>query len=171
MTQTNEPEAAQHPVVQQTEEQIAALATDGEHASAREQKARDAFQAVCVQASQVLSMPPNTPAGQMLQQALMAAFQWGIEASDASATVAQRREEVVAMQQLAAMQKSSLLATHARLVKEAAESAEKLVILGRIAEASEGMLKLTEKQVAMLEHASHQDPGKAGNGEGQARVA
>jgi hypothetical protein len=139
MTQTNEA-ASQHPLVAQQQEQITALATDGEQAAAREQKARESFQTVCGQAAQALSMPPTSPQGQILAQALVAAYQWGLEAADAGANVAQRREEVAAMQQFVKSQIDALKDQAQRREKDAEASMQRLALLERIAKSQEGML-------------------------------
>lgn len=171
MTEPNgNSEAMQTASAQQQQEQIVALSADADAAEARSLQARENFQTVQGQAAQALNMNPATPQGQILQQALMAAFQWGGEAANASDHAVQRRKEVALIQQLVTAQETELKESRERRANEAAESTKRTSILERLAVATEKLVdkgdkfeQLVEAILPMAKDAKEEAAGKKKN--------
>jgi len=132
---------------QQHQEQVAALVADADQAQARSTQAREALQSVFTQASTALNIAQGTQGAQILQQALMAAFQWGGEAANASDHAAQRRKEVGVLSQIAKTNEDELKESRAHRLKEAEESTFRTKMLERIALSNE---KLVAKLDSLL---------------------
>jgi hypothetical protein len=140
-TESNGNSEAMQPASQH-QEQIAALNADVEAAEARTLQARQNFQTICAQAATALNLLPTTQQGQTLQQALMAAFQWGGEAANASDHALQRRKEVALVEQINAAQEAELKESREHRANEVAESKKRTEILARLAVSTE---KLADK--------------------------
>jgi hypothetical protein len=119
------------------QEQIVALNSEVEAAAARAAQARQNFQTICTQAAGALNLAPQTPQGQILQQALMAAFQWGGEGANASDHALQRRKEVRLLEQFVSSQEAEIKKQQEHRDSEVAESKKRTAILDRHATSTE----------------------------------